>query len=460
MSNSDSIERKSGAPDLETPGRVRNLEVSQGDEFQASTSVGNRGGGAEGLRVVVAGDVVEAGLVDIESIGLHGGVEQDRVEREAEEVDTGDAARRFVVDFPEVELAGALADDVDFADMSDERGREVMSAHRASRVAVYVSGRAVEAGDGELRIAIAPADEEERAVRERARLKVFPTARRPRKAEEDPPPHTLRQMVKDETLFALVHLDAPVGAWAEYATDAIGRWNDRIAGADDRYTRVQVGAASGPRPDEDEVPASAFDEEGLDELTRRLPELDQLSAVLSNEAINEGRLEPHKSGGFSYFSCAGALAGGGEPSPALGFWVSVEGYSDAEVDELEADLASLVDGLAESGHVLQGMLDTWAWAPALKLRSVPYEIVCGLNSSGHLRLEWLRQYLRAATPRMWLGSELYERLDTDEVRAQAEVTEIGRVVRLEARSDDEFAAFEETVAPILAGESEWAAEAE
>jgi hypothetical protein len=344
--------------------------------------------------------------------------------------------------------------------MSDERGREVMSAHRASRVAVYVSGRAVEAGDGELRIEIAPIGQEGRAVGESARLTVFPTARRPLKAEEEPPPHTLRQMVKDETLFALVHFNAPVGAWAEYATDAIARWNDRIAGAGDRYIRVQVGAASGPRPDEDEVPASAFGGDGLDELTRRLPELDQLSAVLSNEALNEGRLEPHKSGGFSYFSCAGALAGGGEPSPALGFWVSVEGYSDPEVDEMRGELASIVDGLAESGHVLQGMLDTWAWAPALKLRSVPYEIVCGLNSSGHLRLEWLRQYLRAATPRMWLGSELYDRLDAEAVRGQAEVTEIGEVVRLEARSADEFAAFEETLAPIVAGEEEWAAEAE
>ncbi len=458
MSTSNGIERIEGPPQLETPGRERRLEVSCGDGFQASTSVGNHGGGFEGLRIEVTGSAVSEGLVEIESIGVHGGAAQERTDLDAERVDE-EGTRHFVAVFRDVELAAALAGEVDFAEMSDERGREVMRAHRGSRASIYISGRAIEAGDGELCIELAPIEAPERRVGEEAHLTVFPTARRPLASEEEPPAHTLRQMAKDETLFGLVHFDAPVGAWADEATEAMGRWNDLIAGGDDRYIRVEV-ESRGTRPDEDEVAASAFDEQGLAELARRLPELDQYSVLLSGAAMNEGRMQPHRSGGFSYFSCAGALAGGGEPAPALGFWLGVDDRSPRDVERLRTELAAMLDRLAESGHLVQGVLDSWAWAPALKIRSLPYEIVCGLQSSAHLRCGWLKRHLRAVTPQMWLGGGLVERLDREKLETCAETTDFEGGLRVQLRPDSGLPALEEVLAPVVAGEDEWRAEAD
>ncbi|MFB6373005.1 MAG: hypothetical protein ABEN55_07800, partial [Bradymonadaceae bacterium] len=238
MDESDGIDRKQGRPDFETPGRVRRLEVSVGDEFQSSMSVGNRGGGVDGLLVVVRGEAIGEELITVETIGLQGGRGQERVDVPADEERGEDGERIVAATFPDAAVAGALADDVDFSQMSDRRGREVMRAHRASRVSVYVAGHAEAAGEGDLEIELSAMNAPESAV-EPSHITVFPTSRRPLHAEDEPPPHTLRQLEKNDTLFALAHLDAPVDQWAEAATEAIAQWSGTIAESDDVFIRVE-----------------------------------------------------------------------------------------------------------------------------------------------------------------------------------------------------------------------------
>lgn len=459
MGDASSIDRMGGSPAFETPGRDRRLEVSVGDEFQASMSVGNRGGGAEGLRVVVGGEAVEEERITVETIGLRGGEGQERLEVSADRQERADGGRIFVATFPEATVAGALAGDVDLSEMSDRRGQEVMRAHRASRVSVSVSGRAEGPGDGGLAIELSAMDAPEASTTERSHITVFPTPRRPLHAEEEPPPHTLRQMEKKETLFALAHFDAPVGDWAESATEAIAAWSDIIAEEEATLTRVESTGAG--RPTEDEVSAAVLGHAGeLEALQDRLGDLDQWSVVLKEGAMRDGRLDPGRTGGVSYFACTGRVAGGGEPAPALGFWVSVADRAGDEVDELRDALTGIVDDLAETGHLVQAVSDQWSWAPALKIQSLPYEIVCGLQSAGHLRRDWLGRYLRAAADDLWLGDVLWERIDADAVEDVGEVETIDGVHHVRLTRSADLDALEEVLAPVLADEEAWREEKE
>lgn len=454
------IQRVKGPPSFEAPGRVRNLEASVGDEFQSSMSLGNRGGPAEGVRVIVRGEAIDEGLVEIDSVRLMGGTASEQREAPAVKEDVSDG-RVFSAEFEDVGIDGALSETVDFSEMGDAEARRVMDAHKATRLSVYARGHAAAEGEGDLTIEISAMNAPEATVGESSRVSVLPTPRMPLNAEPDTaPPHTLRQMQKPETLFGLVHFGAPAADWADEAIEAIGRWKEAISGFDDTFIRV-VFDNERSRPDEEEVPGQLYDDrEYLERLAEQFGGVYQHSAVLRPQTVGDETFEPAKTGGFSYFSCTGSISGAtGEPAPALGFWVGMEGRSRDEAEELRAELVTIIDRLAESAPVVQAMLDEWAWAPALGIRSLPYEIVCGLASSNHLRRDWLERYLRAPTSTLWLGERLWEPLDETDFSGFAEVEPFGDTRRVRLTKTSERDRFERALAPILAGPEAWGEEA-
>lgn len=461
VESNDTIGRVGGAPQFDVPDRVRELETSVGEQVQASTSIGNRGGAVTGVRAVVDGTALDREIVEIDTVRLTGGRGQQAVEREGRVEEDGEGGRRIVAEFDEVEVAGALSEDVDLSDVSDERGREIMRAHRASRMSIYARGRAVAAGEGTLAVGVeASNDAGSDAARVRSELEVHPEPRMPRGARsEHAPTHTLRQMEKSGTLFALVHFDTPMGAWKSLAADAMSRWASEISGSDDQFATVEL---SDPRsrPDEQVTTAEAFtDAERMADRVGRVGDVYQWSAVLYPGSGGDDRLEPEETGGVSYFSCEGPESdAGAEPAPALGFWVSIEERSEDEIRELEELLRELVDAFARSGRMIQALMARWSWAPALRLRTLPYEIVCGLDSSGHLRVEWLNQYLRAAAPEIWVAPELWERLDPAAAGEAAAVETLGEARRLTLRDDASLKDLEAALAPVLPGAEEWSKE--
>lgn len=457
------IARISGTAEFESAGRVRELEASKGGDFQASASFGNRGGRAKGVAIRVGGEAVERGLVEIETIRLTGGTVRDFEEAPVESGGSEGERREVVAEFPEATVEGALAEEVDLSELSPERRREVMQAHRASRISVYVRGNAIAPGEGDLRIGIAPIGQQpsERAE-EQAHLAVYPRPRVPVPADpETAPPHTLRQMQKPETLFALLHFDRSVDAWVRPAAKAIRVWNEAIADSEGAYTEVTF-AHPGARPNEKLVQVGAFDdEEGLVERVERMGRMHQYSAILEASATSSESIEPGRTGGFSYFSLDGPASGpDGTPAPALGFWVGLSDKTSEEGERLRECLREVVDALARSGGVIQAISGAWAWTPATSVRNLPYEIVTGLPHSNHLNIEWLGRYLRAATPLLWLGPELWGRLEVGGLEAIADIEELGPVRRLTLRDPAERDAYEEALAPILPDAEAWSGESD
>lgn len=452
------VARVSGTAEFEAAGRVRELEASMGGDFQASASFGNRGGRAKGVAIRVGGEAVERGLVEIETIRLNGGTVRDFEEAPVEFSGGEEERGEVVAEFPEAAVEGALGEVVDLSELSPERRREVMQAHRASRISVYVRGTAVAPGEGDLRIGVAPVGKKpsDRAE-ERAHLAVYPRPRVPVPADpETAPPHTLRQMQKPETLFALIHFDRSADTWVRPAAKAIRAWNDAIVGSEGVYTEVTF-AHPGARPNETLVQGGEFDDaEHLVERVERMGRMHQYSAILEASPTSSESIEPGRTGGFSYYSLDGPASGPeGAPAPALGFWVGLSDKSTEEAELLRESLREIVDTLARSGGVIQAISDAWAWAPATSVRNLPYEIVTGLSHSNHLNIEWLERYLRAATPLLWLGPELWRRLDGRDLDAVADVEEFGPVHRLVLRDSGERDAYEEALAPILPDAEAW-----
>lgn len=460
LEGSDEIRRVGGAPSFDVPDRVRELEASVGEDVQTSTSVGNLGGPVEGIRVEVTGSALDDGLVEVDTIRVSGGVGRETVERSIAAGAAGDGGT-VAVTFDELDLAGALTDEVDLSDVSDRRGRELMRAHRASRMSVYARGSAVSSGDGTWSIRVEGTnDSGSDAAEATSRISVHPEPRMPARAQsERAPTHTLRQMERSGTLFAVAHFDKPIGAWMSLASDAMSRWGAEIATPEDSFAVVELENPRS-RPDEKLEEAETFtDAERMAERIGGIGDLYQWSAVLHPEMPVGQRLQPERTAGFSYFSCRGPESeSGSKPSPALGFWAGVEGGSGPEIEALTSRLRTIVDEFARSGRVLQALMTRWNWAPALGIRTLPYEIVCGLDSSGHLRVDWLRRYLRAATRDLWLGPSLWDRLDDRSVEQVAAVTILGEVRRLILRERATLDELERVLAPVLPGAEEWSDE--
>lgn len=88
-----------------------------------------------------------------------------------------------------------------------------------------------------------------------------------------------------------------------------------------------------------------------------------------------------------------------------------------------------------------------------------YEGACGVGGSCTLSRSWAARFLRGVTDdTLWLGAELQERLgDLTALRAVAEVTSLGAVMRARLRDPGKIDDLERALLPLLPRAEDWTA---
>jgi hypothetical protein len=144
-----------------------------------------------------------------------------------------------------------------------------------------------------------------------------------------------------------------------------------------------------------------------------------------------------------------------EPPGTLGLWLRVTGAPPDRVASAEAELVRLIEGLHSGTNGLQAFVARWAWAPRRSVDSSPYELACGVHGQTTTTRAWCTRFLRAVTPRLWLGPEILSHVDKDALGRVADLTASGSGLRLTLRASSSLAQLEEALAPVLPGKADW-----
>ena len=275
------LERVGGMPQFAPPDAGRLREASVGDQLQVSASVGNRGGPAVGIRVILSGPALTRQLLEVDTIRIMGGRAGDQEEAPGRQTEGPDGRPIVVADFPERAVEGALAGEVDLSEMSEARQKRLMDAHRATRLTLYASVRATAEGTGDLELGLQALDRPETHAASTTPMSIGPTPRRPLHVDPDVvQPHELRRLQKSNTLFALLHFGEPIDRWRESAAEADGTWSGAVAEPGDSFTTVTALAPT-TRPNESTLPAADLAEANRrEQLADELTDLHQFSALL------------------------------------------------------------------------------------------------------------------------------------------------------------------------------------
>jgi hypothetical protein len=419
--------------------------------------VRNDGGPSQGIAVSVWGPALDRGLFEPTAVEVRFGFLEPRAVQSPLEKKQADGMTARLARFPNVKLAPGVEKLSDHETVpavtrkSARRGRAI----RETTFSVRVAGEAVAPGTGDVYVAVVPlVNPREGAAGFVAALRITETPRRPLHYQDRPGiSSALRMLEEPRMLFALAALGADQETCAEVVGDAIERWNAVLCpdGRGQYATSLQREALARPIRGQLEAKDLLHDPHWR-EVRQALPACEWFSGNLRPEATasRDPRTLTRGAGGFRFSRWSGySQQESDERVPFLGLWLDLSNCDTGRTQAATKVLISIVDDVTARTAGLQAIVAQWNWAPVAMLHT-PYEGACGVSSQFTAGRAWCSRFLKGVSEQLWLGPELLSYLrGTADLESIAELTHVGRVVRVTLRESASLDDLERALAPIL-----------
>ncbi len=437
------------------------VTLSVGEPLRLITSVKNTGGASRGLVIAVWGDALTRGLLAVTDAQVSVG-RGDR--RRTVEVKLAPAASAeeslFIAKLPDFELPPGLLDQMAVVHAEAGQFQRAMDAWYEADIEATVGGGVLAAGRGTLHIGYAAFTDLEAVIAHTLSIEVTPTPRRPLHAKADVTPHELRALQGSRTLFLLAALDGDRGACAEIAARAMEAWADVVApdGAGSYDIAAQIDKTV-------LLKTGKLKAAGFARSKRWRDHRGTLASCVSFSATLRTRSPEHPLSvgfsGFAFSTSTNSYIGGGELVPYLSLWLDTLELPAPRLEAATRLLGDIADEAMKKTSGLQALRGRWGSISfGAPVGGTDYERACGVGGICTLTRSWAARFLHGVTDdTLWIGAELIERLgDLTALRAVAEVTSLGTVVRARLRDPGKIDDLERALLPLLPRAEDWTAE--
>jgi hypothetical protein len=449
-----------GGPALVPGGWQPAVALSIGEPLRLITSVKNNGGASRGLVIVVWGDALTRGLLAVTKAQVSVG-RGDRRRTVEVELAPGASAEEslFVARLPDFELPPGLADQMAVVHAEPGQFQRAMDAFFEADIEATVVGGVLAAGLGTLHIGYAAFADPEAVIAHTMSIEVTPAPRRPLHAKADVSPHELRALQGSRTLFLLAALDGDRGACAEIAAKAMEAWADIVApdgaGSYDIVAQLDKTAP---------LKTGKLKAAGLARSKRWRDHRGTLASCVGFSATLRTRSHEDPRGvgfsGFAFSTSSNPHIVGGELVPYLSLWLDTVELPAPRLEAATRLLGGIADEAMKKTSGLQALRGRWGSISfGFSAEGTDYERACGVDGTCTSSRSWAARFLRGVTDdTLWIGAELIERLgDLTALRAVAEVTSLGTVVRARLRDPGKMDDLERALLPLLPRAEDWTA---
>jgi hypothetical protein len=436
-----------GATRLTTMGYAQKMELSCGFAAHITFSARNEGGTSKGLSVVVGGDAIARGLVELERCQI---VIGPPAQGNFVAVPFQKFSTSMIASFPDAVLPAGSAAQIGFEPGMDPR--KMVDAMYASNVHANIHGKGGKAGEGTLSITFIPLAHEEGAVSHEMTIATTTAPRRPLRAPAESHAHVLRPLQLDGTLFLLVMLDQPQKKAMPFVKRALASFAPHTS-SEGKYELAIFKSKPDERPSTGSVKAKGFFESArFAKLCDQMVDEALVSATRGDNHVDFTSRERTFGDGFAFGTSIIPDRDKKDPElPTLGLWLDVTSRSDAEIERARAMLHAIADDAMKSEVGVQAIVARWGWAPS-SLDTTAYELATDVHGQCTLRRSWATRFLRGvATGTMWLGKDLAAHVrDLDALRSCATVdTSIADVVKVTIAREEDLDRAENALAELL-----------
>jgi hypothetical protein len=468
-----SQEEPEGPPNLDLAAWSHEARTIVGSRHLVAFSVRNSGGEGVGWEIQLWGSALDRGLLEVELAVVGSVVEAERapaIERlpgsmintlhgsavpVADDDDDGVVLR---AEFPELPIAVGVAAP-DPAGLTHRTLAALIEAQSERDIRVEVHTRARAAGRGILELAVVPDDDpEDGTVSHVMKVEIESAGWMPARGGDDVAARLA--LHGDKSLVAVVALGAQRHAIVPEVAAAFERWHAAIAPFVDGDYRVD--AYPSKRDRSKTLPRERLAGNDWERWSAALDDVRWFNAVAGRAApenddwLDDEDLDDDDRESLRDDSGCGPEYGDGhgftfavedtdDAVPLVGLWLDTTGLGGADVARVEAALVAIVDRLMSACDGLQAFVGRWDWTPLHHLYQTPYEAVVDAYGDMTTRA-WSSRYVRAVAPTLWLGEDLWRRLDASRLQGVATIEGVGAAKRVRVR---DLAALEAALAPVL-----------
>lgn len=445
--------KATGATRFSTMSYAEKTELSRGFPAHITFSAKNEGGASGGMSVVVAGDAIERGLVDITQCQLVIGLPQDGNVVEAPFVQAGSGeGATATASFANVAIPAGSAADLAFGAGIDPR--TLVTAMYSANVHANMHGTGGRVGSGTLTIAFIPSSNAGGAVVHKMTIETTEAPRRPLRAPAHSDARVLRPLQLTGTLFLLVMLDRTQKEALPFVRRALASFAPH-ASTSGNYRLEIFKSEPGERPSSGTAKAQGFFESArFEKLCQQMAAEARVSATCGDNHRDFMARERTFGDGFSFGTSLIRSNNKSDPElPTFGVWLDVTKRSDAEIESARATLHEIADDAMRNEHAVQAIVTRWGWAPSQGLvDTTAYELAIDVQGPCTLRRSWATRFLRGVgAGTLWLGKSLASRIaDMPSLAACAEVdTGLADVVKITIKGDGDLDRVERALSNML-----------
>ena len=426
-----------GGPDLKAASNMGTREFGEGDAVgQVAGSVVNQGGELMGLRIAVSGGALDQELIEVRQLIVTHFVKSGKAQQPVRHVVDLGPDRTAVL--PDLRIPGYVPPKLGLLSLFTVKSSMRDAAY--SQVYLDVVGKALLAGQGDLRLRVTPLNGGG-PLDVTTQVVVHRGSARGMKMPAGIGSAALRELDHGNVLQGMVVFGGTAAEAAPVAVRAMEQWCRYVSSVRPGswfITSSKGGLMAMPKMATVKGSEIGTSKKWKDRLAE-LAELHTLDAGLNDTTRDAG----------ANWQCNSPfyMVGQAEHLPHVYLFADTRAINCGE--DL---LVALIESMFVEGKAVQAYVAKWGpSAPEM----TTYDMASGVHGQCTTSRHWAENYVRGAAPRLWLGDALWAKIDAEALGGVGAITPLAHGRRFELADGKTRSDLDRALVTVIGGAEEW-----